>query len=342
MNLLTYPLIPFSYIYAGITRTRNWLYDQEILKSHGFPVPVIIVGNLTVGGTGKTPHIEYLVQVLKSKKIAILSRGYKRQTTGFVSASARETAVTLGDEPYQYFKKYAGVMVAVCENRVNGINALLKLNPHLDVILLDDAFQHRPVQAHLNILLTDYNRLFFRDMVLPAGRLRESRRGAQRADLVVVSKCPEKLSEAEESFLQESILRYTKKGVPVFYSRYCYQKPVLFGYNATCGKKIVLVTGIAQSEPLINYLKNAGYDIVKHFKFPDHYYYREQDLKEISNFAKSNNSYSILTTEKDWVKLTDPEFSELIQKLPIFYIPITVAFLRDQEKFDELILNTVK
>ena len=341
MNLLTYPLIPFSFVYAGITRSRNWLYDQEWLKSYQFSVPVINVGNLTVGGTGKTPHVEYLVRVLEDKKVAILSRGYKRHTTGFVLASAHQSAATLGDEPFQYFKKFSNVLIAVCEDRVHGINSLLKLKPDLEVILLDDAFQHRPVQAYLNILLTSYNRLFFRDLVLPAGRLREGRNGAQRADLVVVSKCPVKLPEAEEKSIVSKIHQYTKPGVPVFFSCYCYETPVPFGNKVACGKKIILVTGLAQTESLATYLQEAGYEVIKHFNFPDHYYYRQQDLKEISNFAKLNQDCSILTTEKDWVKLADPIFREQIQQLPFFYIPIKVNFLKDQARFNQLILKGI-
>ena len=341
MNLLHYPLIPFSYLYAGITRTRNWLYDQELLKSHQFPVPVINVGNLTVGGTGKTPHVEYLVRLLKNNKVAILSRGYKRQTSGFVLASTQESAATLGDEPYQYYKKFADVIVAVCEDRVKGIHHLLKLKPNLEVILLDDAFQHRPVHAHLNILLTDYNRLFFQDKVLPAGRLRESRRGAQRADVVVVSKCPEQLPATKAIYLQENIHCYTQPDVPVFFSYYSYADPVSFGSTLVCRKKIILMTGIAQPGPLLTYLHEAGYEVVKHFNFPDHYYYRQQDVKEISNFAKLNPDSSILTTEKDWVKLAGPELLTEVQPLAIFYIPIVVAFSKDQEAFNKLILNSV-
>jgi len=342
MNLLTYPLIPISYLYAGITGTRNWLYDQHLLKSYHFPITVICVGNLTVGGTGKTPHVEYLVELLKDKKTAILSRGYKRQTTGFVLASSQDSAATLGDEPYQYFKKFSEVTVAVCEDRVTGINKLLQLNPRLEVILLDDAFQHRPVQAHSNILLTDYNRLFFQDRVLPAGRLRESRAGAQRANIVIVSKCPEKLPQAEQNRLKQNISRYTKAGMPVFFSLYQYAKPVAFGNSNSYGKEIILVTGIAQPLPFIRYLNEKGFTIIKHFNFPDHYNYRQQDLTEISNFAKSNGSCSIITTEKDWVKLAEPIFRKQIRQLPFFYIPIKVVFLEDKEIFNGLILSNVE
>jgi len=341
MKFITYPLLPFSFLYGGITSTRNWLYDRALLSSYQFPVPVINVGNLSVGGTGKTPHIEYLVRILTGKKIAVLSRGYKRKTTGFILATASESAVTLGDEPYQYFKKFPEIAVAVCEDRVKGINQLLALMPKLQVILLDDAFQHRPVQAHLNILITDYNRLFFRDQLLPAGHLRESRAGAQRADVVVVSKSPAELSAEEALNLKSHIQLYIKPGVPVYFSHYRYETPVAFGTSAFCQKKILLLTGIAQPASLQKYLKDTGYEVVKHFNFPDHYAYRQQDIQEIYNFAKNTENCSILTTEKDWVKLAAPAFQEQIRQMPIFYIPIVIAFSREGEKFNQLIADTV-
>jgi len=341
MKFITYPLLPFSFLYGGITSTRNWLYDRALLSSYQFPVPVINVGNLSVGGTGKTPHIEYLVRILTGKKIAVLSRGYKRKTTGFILATASESAATLGDEPYQYFKKFPEIAVAVCEDRVKGINHLLALIPDLQVILLDDAFQHRPVQAHLNILITDYNRLFFQDQLLPAGHLRESRAGAQRADVVVVSKSPAELPSEEAQDLKSKIQLYIKQGVPVYFSHYRYETPVAFGTGVFCQKKILLLTGIAQPASLLKYLKDTGYEVVKHFNFPDHYAYQQQDIREIYNFAKNTENCSILTTEKDWVKLAAPAFQEQIRQMPIFYIPIVVAFSREGEKFNQLIANTV-
>lgn len=341
MRFQHYPLLPFAYLYAGIMRTRNWLYDKGIFKSREFPVTVINIGNLTVGGTGKTPHVEYLVHLLKTKEVAILSRGYKRITTGFVLAGNQDTAETIGDEPYQYFRKFEQVSVAVCENRVTGINKLLQLKPQTQVILLDDAFQHRPVKAQLNILLTDYNRLFFQDYVLPAGRLRESRVGAQRADAVVVSKCPDNLPEQEASRLTQLIKVYTKPAIPVFFSVYRYQAPVAIGKQVSCLKKIILITGIAQPASLLQYLNSASYQIVKHFNFPDHYAYTQQDITEISNFAGLIAGISLLTTEKDGVKLAAPEFRQQIQNLPLFYLPIEVSFLTNQNKFNQLVLKTV-
>jgi tetraacyldisaccharide 4'-kinase len=339
MKFLKYPLLPFSYLYAGIMHTRNWLYDAGVLPSSAFRVPVINVGNLTVGGTGKTPHVEYLVRLLAPRKTAILSRGYKRQTTGFVLADAQASAATIGDEPFQYYQEFKDITVAVCEDRVAGIRQLLHLFPDTAVILLDDAFQHRPVQAHWNILLTDYNRLFFQDAVLPAGRLREGRQGARRSDMVVVSKCPAGLEPEIRNHISQQIHRYTKPGVPVFFSHYQYREAVAFGSAATCNPDIVLLTGIARPETLVQHLTRQGFRIIRHFNFQDHHAYTQQDIQEISNFAASAGPVSLLTTQKDWTKLLDPALREQVRSLPFFYLPIRVAFEWDQDVFDELILQ---
>ncbi|WP_026464178.1 tetraacyldisaccharide 4'-kinase [Adhaeribacter aquaticus] len=339
MNFLKYPLLPFSLLYSGITCTRNWLYDAQVLESSSFRVPVICIGNLTVGGTGKTPHVEYLVQVLAKKQVAILSRGYKRQTTGFVLADETATAATIGDEPFQYYLKFFGVTVAVCEDRVKGINKLLQIKPHLEVVLLDDAYQHRPVKAGLNILITDYYRLFYQDYVLPAGRLRENRFGAKRADVILVSKCPEGLPEKDQTEITNQIKKYCKPDTPVYFTTYRYLKPVAFGKEIGFTKQIVLITGIAQPGPLLQYLKENGFEVVKHFSFPDHHRYKPEDLTEIINFAalKARDGLCFLTTQKDWTKLNSLEFRNQVKELPFFYLPIKVAFLAGQEAFNALI-----
>jgi tetraacyldisaccharide 4'-kinase len=339
MKFLNYPLLPLAALYAGIMRTRNWLYDIGVLASHTFPVPVINVGNLTVGGTGKTPHVEYLVRLLQGRQLAILSRGYKRHTTGFVLADERASAATIGDEPFQYYQEFKEVKVAVCEDRVSGIRQLLHLFPATELILLDDAYQHRPVQAQYNILITDYNRLFYRDAVLPAGRLREGPKGAGRADMVVVSKCPADLPAATRGQINRQIRAYTKAGVPIFFSYYRYREAVPFGAAAHCGPAIGLITGIARPEPLLDYLRQAGFRVLRHFNFADHHAYRQQDIQEISTFAETAGEVSLLTTQKDWTRLMDPAFREQVQRLPFFYLPIEVAFVADQEDFDHLIIN---
>ena len=342
MKISAYPLLPFSVLYAGITRTRNWLYDHQVFASAIFPVPVINVGNLTVGGTGKTPHVEYLVRLLQPQKIAILSRGYKRKTKGFVMATGGATAQTIGDEPYQYYKAFPEVKVAVCEDRVLGINTLLAQEPQPEIILLDDAFQHRPVKASLNILMTDYHRLFYQDIVLPAGRLRESRAGAQRADIVLVSKTPEQLPETEKVYIQNQIKKYTRPGVPVFFTRYKYQSLVNFGKTGSLQKNIIAVTGIAQPKPLLSYLEKEGFTIRHHFNFPDHHAYTQENIKQIYNFVKTNTvgEVSIVTTQKDWTKLNQPELNKLLQHIALFYLPIQVMFLENEDLFKQLIFKT--
>jgi len=342
MKVSAYLLLPFSVLYGGITRTRNWLYDQKLIPSRGFSIPVINVGNLTVGGTGKTPHVEYLIRLLQLKNIAILSRGYKRTTKGFVLANADASPATIGDEPFQYTQSFPGITVAVCEDRVNGINQILKFKPRTEVILLDDAFQHRPVQAHLNILLTDYNRLFYQDFILPAGRLREARTGAQRADIIIVSKSPTNLAEIDKAKIRQQILTYSRPNVPVFFTTYRYQVPISFGLKVPLNRQIILLTGIAQPQPLINYLAEQDYFVLKHFDYPDHYAYTQQDMLEISNFARTTaKEISIITTQKDWTKLSRPELASIIQNIAIFYVPIEVHFLENKTLFEQIITATI-
>ncbi|GEO04969.1 tetraacyldisaccharide 4'-kinase [Adhaeribacter aerolatus] len=342
MKNSAYPLLPFSLLYAGITRARNWLYDQQVYPSHQFPVPVISVGNLTVGGTGKTPHVEFLVRLLQPRKMAILSRGYKRKTTGFVLADSSATPATIGDEPYQYTQVFPEIAVAVCEKRVAGIQKLLALNPAPEVILLDDAFQHRPVQPHLNILITDYYRLFYQDFVLPAGRLRESRSGAVRADIILVSKTPVNITQDEKENIRQRIREYARPGVPVFFTTYQYQVPVNFGLPAPLQRNLVLVTGIAQPQPLLNYLEEQGFSLLRHFNYPDHYDFGPPDIQEISNFVKTETKtpVSILTTQKDWTKLAGPELLPLVKELPFYFMPIQVQFLEEQVLFENLLFQT--
>lgn len=217
MNLLRKILFPFAILYGFITGIRNFLFDKGILKSYSFEFPVIVVGNLSVGGTGKTPQIEYLIRLLSERySIATLSRGYKRKSDGFILANANATAATLGDEPFQFFQKFPSIQVAVDVDRKNGIEQLLAQERKPQVILLDDAFQHRKVKAGFYILLTAYYDLFVEDYILPTGNLRESRSGAQRADIIVVTKCPETLSGIEQTQIKQSIKAYSN--APVYFS----------------------------------------------------------------------------------------------------------------------------
>src|SRR5688572_24511218 len=229
MKILKLALFPFSILYGWIMLLRNFLYSQGVFKSTKFNVPVISVGNLTVGGTGKTPHVEFLLRLLKNKKTATLSRGYKRKSKGFLLAEPTVSAELLGDEPYQYYLDFPETKVAVCEKRVEGIEKLTALFPETEVIILDDAYQHQAVSPKLNLLITDFYRRFDTDLMMPTGLLREPRSGAKRADAVIVSKCPENLTQAQKTDLQNGIGKYTKSNTPVFFTTYKYGAAVNFG-----------------------------------------------------------------------------------------------------------------
>ncbi len=323
---------------------RNSLYDKGVLASEQFDIPVIAVGNLTVGGTGKTPHVEYLLRLLQKYRVATLSRGYKRKTKGFVLADAQASAARLGDEPFQYFCDFKEVTVAVSEDRVAGIRQLREQRPETEVIVLDDAMQHRPVQPSLNILVTDFYRPFFKDFVLPAGLLRERRKGAARADAVIMSKCPPGLSGQEQERLKLEIKKYTKPGTPVFFTAYSYGNPVSVGLQQPVSKQILLLTGIANAAPFKQYLLSEGYTIVQHLAYPDHYFYTEADLQRVQQLVKQHpqSNLSVLTTRKDAVKLASASLSGLVEQLPVFYIPIEVRFLQGAADFDELVLHHVQ
>jgi tetraacyldisaccharide 4'-kinase len=342
MILLRILLYPMAMAYNFITGLRNRLYDRGLKPSVTFELPVINVGNLTVGGTGKTPLIEYLIRLLApNHKVATLSRGYGRNTTGFRVASPTDNAGTLGDEPTQFYQKYGDrVTVAVGEERALAIPNILQDHPDTEIILLDDAYQHRKVRPSLNILLSDYNRPFYDDLLLPAGRLRESRQGAARADVVVVTKCPPEITDDEMMEIDQQVRRYV--GKPVFFTHVRYGNPMPVTAQAQkLGDEVVLVTGIANAKPLVHYLKQT-FNLVKHFDFTDHHTYRASDLEDFTSALKAHPKASFLTTEKDKVKLVSPAFREAIEKIPLFYLPIEVEFIKNGQDFDEIVLNHLK
>lgn len=332
MILLRYLLFPFAILYGWITSVRNFLYNNGILKSFSFEVPVIAVGNLSVGGTGKTPQIEYLIRLLSSQyKVATLSRGYKRKSEGFVLADANSSAEILGDEPFQIHEKFPNITVAVDANRKNGIEQLLHLHEKPEVILLDDAFQHRRVKAGFYIMLTAYDDLYCNDWMLPTGSLRESRSGARRANMIIVTKCPKDISE----IAQQNIKQKIGLDVPLYFSFIDYDEKV---YNETESKSVeeiksvdkLLLAGIAKPEPFFGYLQ-SGND--EQLVFPDHHHFTENDYQTIEN--KSNNKL-IITTEKDYVRLKNQQL-----KATVFYLPIKSSFILDSDHFDKTILNYV-
>ena len=332
MNLLRKLLFPFAILYGFITSLRNYLFDKGILKSHSFAIPVIAVGNLNVGGTGKTPQIEYLIRLLSTKyKVATLSRGYKRKSEGFVLADADANAEILGDEPYQYFKKFSSIQVAVDADRKNGIEQLLSQSSKPEVILLDDAFQHRKVKAGFYILLTAYNDLFCDDFMLPTGNLRESRNGAERADLIIVTKCPSNIDKQE----QEKIKKAIGLDLPVYFSSIDYDDKV---YNDTESLAVsevksmskILLAGIANPKPFFDFLQTDTDEIMT---FSDHHHFSES---EILNIKSKVNNKIIITTEKDFVRL-----DAKILKRQLYYLPIKSKLVLNQETFDQTIVNYV-
>ncbi|MFA0963600.1 tetraacyldisaccharide 4'-kinase [Roseivirga sp. BDSF3-8] len=348
MGLSRIVLSPFSALYKVVTDVRNFLYDQGRRHSTLFTVPVINVGNLTVGGTGKSPMIEYLGAMLsESYQVAILSRGYGRRTKGFRLAGEGDDATTLGDEPYQFYQKAGdNVTVAVGEERALAIPSILLERPETNVILLDDAFQHRAVVPHFNILLSDYNRPFYKDMVLPAGRLRESRYGARRAHAVIVTKCPGSLDEKAMELVKAQIEKYTRAGTPVFFTTISYGQPIsLYGHTSPArGENVVAFSGIARSEPFINYLAKT-YALSDHMDFPDHHAYSESDLERIKArfmaHGATSEQTSLVTTEKDAARLRSLGAKHPLSGLPVSYIPIRPVFLRDEEVFRSMVFDAV-
>ncbi len=333
MNFLRKILFPFSILYGCITAIRNFLFDKGILRSYSFEVPVIAVGNLSVGGTGKTPQIEYLIRLLAPNyKIATLSRGYKRKSEGFVLADANSTAEILGDEPFQIHQKFPQITVAVDADRKNGIEKLLSLKDKPEVILLDDAFQHRRVKAGFYILLSAFDDLFCDDFLLPTGNLRESRKGAKRADVIIITKCPKDLSE----IAQQNIINKIGLEVPIYFSYIDYDDMV---YNPNETKKVVeiksidklVIAGIAKPEPFFNYLEVSKEDCLV---YPDHHFFTEKDLQQIENRAKNK---IVITTEKDFVRLSNQNL-----KSSIYYLPIKSDYISNKDLFDAEVFSYVK
>ncbi|PHR69017.1 MAG: tetraacyldisaccharide 4'-kinase [Lutibacter sp.] len=332
-------LYPLSVLYGEIAKIRNKMYDKGVLKSTQFKIPVIVVGNLSVGGTGKTPQIEYLIRLLKKDyKIAVLSRGYKRKSKGFLIADGSSDAHKIGDEPFQYYQKFEDIIVAVDADRVNGINQLKGLNNPPEIILLDDAFQHRKVDAGFNILLTPFNDLYVDDTMLPTGNLRERIEGAARAQIIVVTKCPSELSE-EKRFEVASKLKPTLYQTVFFstieYSSVVKDKKEEISLDDLKEYKVLLVTGIANPTPLEKYLKskNIAFD---HLKYPDHHDFSDKEINKIKSVFNeiSSKKKLTLTTEKDFVRLEN--------QLDVKYLEIKTKFINHGQDFDEKIINYVE
>lgn len=311
---------------------RNWLYDSGVLKSRTFSLPVICVGNLSVGGTGKTPMIEYLLHFLVPHyRVATLSRGYGRRTSGFKLLSREDQAEAVGDEPLQFKNKFPQAIVAVDEKRHRGIDTLISEKAP-EVVLLDDAFQHRQVKAGLNILLTVHKNLYNADVILPSGNLREPAVGARRADIIVVTKCPESLSLEERHSIRGKLKLRSYQHLffsYIGYGDHLISKDKSVDVASLKGIRFTLVTGIADTAPLLQFLNRIHSDF-KHLKFPDHHNFKEEDLKKISA------ADFIVTTEKDYMRLKD----SLVHR-HLFYVPIQTRFLQNSGEFDKLISDFI-
>lgn len=310
-------LLPFAILYGLGVRLRHFLYNRGWLSSKRYHFPIVCVGNLAVGGTGKTPMVEYLVRLLGQEQVAILSRGYRRKTRGFVLADDSATAMTLGDEPYQYHRKFPRATVAVCESRQEGIERLLE-NPHFKYIILDDAFQHRKVQAETNLLLTSYDKLYTQDFLLPVGSLRDIRSRAHKAQIIIVTKCPELTQTEQEKIIQQLKPLPSQK---VYFTTIAYSDRVYSHEDSQALKDFIatpftLVTGIANPTPLVDFLEKQGASF-EHLAYSDHHHFSNRELEFLRQKER------ILTTEKDYVRL-EGALSTL------YYLPIETQFLNDQ------------
>jgi tetraacyldisaccharide 4'-kinase len=330
---------PFSILYGFITNLRNYLYDVAILKSTHFKTPTIVVGNLSVGGTGKTPQIEYLIDLLKNNyKVAVLSRGYKRKSKGFLMADSTISAEIIGDEPYQIHLKFPEAIVCVDANRTNGITKLEEMENPPEVILLDDAFQHRKVRGGLNVLLTTYDNLYLNDTMLPTGDLRENASGANRAQAIIVTKCPANLSAAAQAETIKKLQPKTHQ--QVFFTTITYDTQLKgdskLDLSDLSDFQILLVTGIANPKPLTDYLKSRKLHF-KHLEYPDHHHFSLNEIGEINSAFESLSATNkiILTTEKDYVRI----FAKLKN---LHYISIKTTFITRKNEFDNLIKNYVE
>ncbi|MEO0310590.1 MAG: hypothetical protein RIQ89_247 [Bacteroidota bacterium] len=354
MQFLKKLLLPFAWLYGLAIGIRNMLYNTGFIKSRVFPIPIISVGNLTTGGTGKTPHIEYLIRLLQGEfKIATLSRGYKRKTSGYILATAQHNVSDIGDEPMQYLNKFKNIKVAVAEKRVIGIEQLMHQSDKPEVVLLDDAYQHRSVKPGLNICLLDFDGLDLENDLIPAGTLREPNQNISRADIVIVSKSPEILVPIERRRAIEKIKLLPHQTLYFSYLKYnelirlnAENSLIHFGLDYYVEKRftLLLVTGIANPTGLIAYLRRLT-DKLEIITYGDHHPFTIADVSDIKAKFETiaGQNKIIITTEKDAMRLMHAELGAVVSSLPFFYLPITIAFHHNEkEKFDQTIINYVR
>lgn len=354
IKILRLLLFPFAILYFIATEFRNFLFHTRMIRSIKFDRPVICIGNLSTGGTGKTPMTEYIIRLLKKNEVnpAVLSRGYGRKLPGFRMVNVDSKTSECGDEPLQIKQKFPDIDVAVCEQRVDGIVFLLKESEKIECILLDDAYQHRAVKPSFSILTTSFSQPFFSEFILPVGNLREMRRNASRANVIVVTKCPEWMNQADVNYCTIALQQYSK--AEIFFSKIIYGdiKPVFgSGKPISLTHHVLLVTGIAQTDSLVKFIEEKSK--VKHLAFGDHHRFEPKDISKIVNLFNSfaNEDKIIVTTEKDAKRLQslNEEMIQPLKNLPIYFIEMETqiindssrGFINEQEKFDQLILSHV-
>lgn len=350
MRILKLFLYPFALIYGLGVLLRNTLFDIGLLSEKKYPFPLISVGNIAAGGTGKSPHVEYLLNLIKDKyEVATLSRGYGRKTSGYLEVTKDSSFFDVGDEPRMFFAKYPDVTISVDANRRRGINKIKELHPDNKCIILDDAFQHRSVSPGLNILLTEYSRLYINDLLLPTGYLREPQMGAKRADYIIVTKCPQIFSPVDARAIRTKLKIKDYQTVFFSYFKYGGLKPVYIDSKLDIPElnqklDVVLLTGIARAKNMF-FAINERVNKIDHLNFPDHHVFTMSDINRVIKAftALKQENKIILTTEKDAMRLHVPGIEELLAELPVYYIPVEVDFHgKDKKDFDENILTYVK
>ena len=345
MKFLKYILLPIQIIYSIIILTRNILYDLNILKSYNSKALIISVGNIKAGGTGKTPLTEYLIQLFDNKKIAILSRGYKRKTRGFILVNQTHSSMDVGDENRQLYNKFKSVIIACDNNRVHGIKQLLRLNEKIEVIILDDAYQHRSIYRDIDILLTEYDNLLINDQLIPIGKLREHRREMKRANIIIITKCPLNISEEQKNEISKKM--NLKSHQTIYFSEIkkynfidmCSSRRI----NISKNENHILLTGIENPKKLLDFLTNQEINY-QHINFKDHHNFKESDISTIINLKNSmNHSNNLLLTEKDYYRFSKNHKKILEKNFNLICVQIEIDFIGyDKYNFNNQLLNFKK
>ena len=333
MKMFKFLLFPFGILYFLVTYIRNKFYDFNLFKSISYNIPLIGIGNLSSGGTGKTPMVEYLIRNFSEKyNTVLISRGYKRSTSGYVRATKNSSSSSIGDEPFQIFNKFKNINTAVDSNRDRAISKILIEEPKTELVVLDDCFQHRKINLKLNIVLTTYRSPFYKDFIIPVGNLREKRSGYKRADIVVVTKCPDLISENELDNIRKKIKLYNYQNL--FFTKIIYDNNLKGDTQINLDQikqSIILVTGIANSDPIVNFLNKNGIDF-EHISFSDHFNYSQHNIDKI----EKDNGKLILTTEKDFQKV------QLLKRINKWvYLEIKISFIENESLFNSLVTKAV-